>query len=94
MRPLVPRLVEDLYSAAHKPFDLQVERLIALLRVALIAFAIAAFYDDAIRAGQDTSIIISLLGIYTLFGFVVILYPGLVASERVGSFPCILSMSA
>jgi signal transduction histidine kinase len=79
----VPRLVEDLYSAAHKPFDLQVERLITLLRVALTAFAVVAFYFDPIRTGQDTSIIIPLLGIYTLFGFVVIFIP-LIGRARTG----------
>jgi signal transduction histidine kinase len=75
MRPLIPGLVEDLYSAGHKPFDLQVERLITFLRVALTAFAAAAFYDDPIRAGQETSAIIYLLGIYMLFGFAVALIP-------------------
>jgi signal transduction histidine kinase len=71
----MPSLAADLYSAGHKPFDLQIERLISLLRVALTAFATAAFYDDPIRAGQDTTIIIYVLGTYALFGLTVVSIP-------------------
>ncbi len=71
----MPSLPEALYSAGHKPFDFQVERLIALLRVALAAFSVVTFYVDPIRGDQNTLVIVAVLVAYTAFGLLVALIP-------------------
>jgi len=71
----MPRLSEALYSAGHKPFDLQLERLIALLRVALAAFSVVIFYLDPLPGNQNTSAIVAVLIAYTAFGLIVALIP-------------------
>jgi hypothetical protein len=63
------------YLAGHKPFDSQVERLIALLRVALAAFSLVTFYLDPIRGDQNTLLIVAVLVAYTAFGLLVALIP-------------------
>ena len=68
-------LPETLYLAGHKPFDFQLERLIALLRVALAAFSVVTFYMDPIRGDQNTSVIVVVLTAYAAFGLLVALIP-------------------
>jgi signal transduction histidine kinase len=68
-------LPETLYSAGHKPFDFQVERLIALLRVALAAFSIVTFYVDPIRGDQNPTLIVAALIAYAMFGVLVASVP-------------------
>jgi hypothetical protein len=71
----MPWLAEELYSAGHKPFDLHVERLVALLRVALSAFSIVAIYEAPLTADQNRSAIILLVAAYTTFALVVATVP-------------------
>ena len=68
-------LPEALYVAGHKPFEFQLERLIALLRVALTAFSVVTFYLDPIPVGQDRFAIVAVLVVYAAFGVLVALIP-------------------
>ncbi len=68
-------LPEALYLAGHKPFDFQLERLIAFLRIALAAFSVVTFYMDPIRGDQNTLIIVSVLIAYAAFGLLAALIP-------------------
>jgi len=76
----MPQLFEVIHAAGHKPFDLQIERLIAVLRVALTTFCLAAFYM-APRGHpipvQDMAFATPILAAYTTFGIVVALLPTL-----------------
>jgi signal transduction histidine kinase len=64
-------LTEELYSAGHKLFDLQVERLIVLLRVTLAAFSAVAFLVDPEHGTTNASAIVAILVGYTAFGVIV-----------------------
>jgi signal transduction histidine kinase len=66
-------LTEELYSAGHKLFDLQVERLIMLLRVTLAAFSLAAFVVSPGQEDLTTSPVVAILSAYTIFAIVVAL---------------------
>jgi signal transduction histidine kinase len=79
----VPRLAEELYFAGHKPFDFQVERLIALLRIALTTFSVAAFFVDPARGGRNASAILFVLAAYAAFGVFVALIP-IIGRARTG----------
>src|SRR5437879_4730097 len=79
----MPRLAEELYSAGHKPFDFQVERLIALLRIALTVFSVAAFFVDPIRGGPKPLAILAVLAVYAMFGLFVASIP-IIGRARTG----------
>ncbi len=66
-------LTEELYSAGHKLFDHQVERLIVLLRVTLAAFALAAFVLSPGQEDPTTTPVVAILSAYTIFGILVAL---------------------
>src|SRR5207253_5425645 len=66
-------LTEELYFAGHKLFDLQVERLIVLLRVTLAAFALAAFVLSPGQEDPTTTPVVAILSAYTIFGILVAL---------------------
>jgi signal transduction histidine kinase len=65
------RLFHELFDAAHKPFDLRIERLVALLRVALTSFCLIALLTT--RTGP-TSIIELTLAAHTIFGIHIVLW--------------------
>jgi signal transduction histidine kinase len=69
------RLPETLYSAGHKPFDPQIERLIAFLRVVLAAFSLVLVSLDPIGRDQDRLAIIAVLIAYTAFAMIIAFVP-------------------
>ncbi len=71
----MPQLWEELYAAGHKPFDLQIERLVALLRAAITSFCLIAFTTTPGRPIPDTPTIELILVVYTIFGLNVVLLP-------------------
>jgi len=71
----MPQLLDALYVAGHKPFDLQIERLVALLRVTLTLFCLGAFATIPGRQQPDLPIFELILAAYTIFGLVVALLP-------------------
>ena len=71
----MPRLFDALYAAGHKPFDLTIERLVALLRVALAAFCLIEFATIPGLQPRDTLLFELILTAYALFGLSVALLP-------------------
>jgi signal transduction histidine kinase len=69
------QLPETLYSAGHKPFDPQIERLIAFLRVVLAAFSLVLVSLDPIGRDQDRLAIIAVLIAYTAFAMIIAFIP-------------------
>src|SRR3974390_3439950 len=74
LKPLskTPLLFETLYAAGHKPFDLAIERLIALLRFCLALFCLA---DLPAGPEPQRSIFESILVAYTIFSLIVASLP-------------------
>jgi signal transduction histidine kinase len=71
----MPQLLESLFAAGHKPFDLQIERLIVLLRITLTSFCLITFVTAQGQQLQDTSTVTLILAAYTIFGLNVVLLP-------------------
>jgi signal transduction histidine kinase len=69
------QMFDALYAAGHKPFDLAIERLIALLRVALTLFCLIAFATAPWPQLRDRTIFELLLAAYAVFGLSVALLP-------------------
>src|SRR5215467_14350000 len=70
------RFFDALYAAGHKSSDLQIERLIALLRIVLTTYCLAAL----ITFGQPpelTAPFALILALYAFFGLGVVLLPTL-----------------
>src|SRR5262245_23041442 len=63
-----------LYAAGHKSFDLQIERLIALLRIVLTTFCFTVFLSSGLQH-QITERFGLILVTYALFGLGVALLP-------------------
>ncbi len=63
----MPHLFDELYAAGNKPFDLQIERLIALLRVALTSFCLI-FFITAPSGQPQYATVELILTAYTIFG--------------------------
>lgn len=70
----MPQLLDSLYAAGHKPFDLQIERLVALLRVVMTAFCMTAFAAVTANVPNPPKFDLILWG-YILFGVAVALLP-------------------
>ena len=66
---------DALYAAGHKSFDLQIERLIAFLRIALTTFCFAVFITSSRLQPQLTAPFVLILATYALFGVGVALLP-------------------
>src|SRR5262249_31530084 len=69
------RFFNLLYAAGHKSFDLQIERLIALLRVVLATYCIAALITSFGPQSELTTPFALILATYALFGLGVVLLP-------------------
>ena len=69
------RLFNALYASGHKSFDLQIERLIAFLRVALTVFCFAVFITSPGLRPQLAGPFALILATYALFGVGVALLP-------------------
>ena len=69
------QVFDTLYAAGHKPFDLALERLIALLRVSLALFCLIDFALALGPQHYDRSIFELVLVAYTVFGLVVAWLP-------------------
>ena len=69
------RFFNALYAAGHKSFDLQIERLIVLLRIALTAFCFIVFNTSSALEPQYTAPFELILATYALFGVSVALLP-------------------
>jgi signal transduction histidine kinase len=69
------QLFDELYAAGHKPFDLSIERLVALLRVALTLFCLSAFVTTPEWQPQLTPVFELVLVAYTFFGLSTALLP-------------------
>jgi signal transduction histidine kinase len=82
-RHQIVTLAEELYSAGHRPFDLHVERLIALLRVALTVFSAAGIYEASILLNQNKSATILLFAAYGVFALGVVAI-SLISQARTG----------
>src|SRR5437660_144459 len=76
-------LTEELYSAGHKLFDLQVERLIVLLRATLAAFSLVAFVVAPGNEDLSKTPVVAILSGYTVFGILVAL-TSLIARAHTG----------
>jgi len=74
---------DALYAAGHKSFDLQIERLIAVLRIVLTTFCFAVFITSSTLQPQLTAPFVLILAAYALFGLGVALLPT-VSSYRTG----------
>src|SRR3974377_1405997 len=70
-----PQLFEALYAAGHKPFDLAIERLIALLRFCLALFCLADLPAGPEPQLYDRSVFESVLVAYTIFSLIVASLP-------------------
>src|ERR1039457_1004539 len=68
----MPQLFDSLYEAAHKHFDLPIERLVALLRVALTSFCLIALATAPERQLLHPQIFELILAAYILFGLAVV----------------------
>ena len=68
-------LFKALYAAGHKSFDLPIERLIALLRVALTSFCLTALITASGPQSKYTAPFELILAVYALFGLSVTLLP-------------------
>ena len=66
---------DALYAAGHKSFDLQIERLIAVLRIVLTTFCLAVFITSSTLQPQLTATFVLILATYALFGLGVALLP-------------------
>ena len=71
----MPALINKLYKAGHKPFDLPLERLVASLRVALTAFCLLEFVTVSGLQFQHIAIFEMVLAPYIAFGLGVLLLP-------------------
>ena len=71
----MPQLFETFSVIGHRRLDLQIERLIALLRVALTSFCLMAFITQPGLPLQDPPTVKLLLAAYTIFGLNVVLLP-------------------
>ena len=69
------RFFNELYAAGHKSFDLQIERLIAFLRVALTIFCLTVFMTSSGLQPQLAAPFAWILATYALFGVGVALLP-------------------
>ena len=69
------RFLNALYAAGHKSFDLAIERLIAVLRIALTAFCFIVFNTSSALQPQNTAPFELILATYALFGAGVALLP-------------------
>ena len=69
------QLFEALFVSHHKRLDLQLERLIALLRIALTSFGLIVFATHSGQPLQDPSIVTLILAAYSIFGLNVVLLP-------------------
>jgi signal transduction histidine kinase len=70
------KFFDALYAAGHKSFDLKIERLIALLRIALTAFCFVSFNASLkLPQSQYAAPFESILATYALFGVFVALLP-------------------
>jgi signal transduction histidine kinase len=69
------RFFNALYAAGHKSFDLQIERLIALLRIVLTTFCFAVFITSSGLQPELTERFGLILATYALFGLGVALLP-------------------
>src|SRR3974390_116030 len=70
-----PLLFETLYAAGHKPFDLAIERLVALLRFCLALFCLADLPAGPEPQLYDRSVFQSILVAYTIFSLIVASLP-------------------
>jgi signal transduction histidine kinase len=68
-------LFKALYAAGHKSFDLPIERLIALLRVALTFFCLTALITASGPQSEYTAPFELILAVYAVFGLGVTLLP-------------------
>ena len=66
---------DALYAAGHKSFDLQIERLIAVLRIVLTTFCLAVFITSSTLQPHLTAPFVLILAAYALFGLGVALLP-------------------
>jgi signal transduction histidine kinase len=69
------RFFNALYAAGHKSFDLQIERLIALLRIVLTTFCFTVFITSSGLQPELTERFGLILATYALFGLGVALLP-------------------
>jgi signal transduction histidine kinase len=69
------QMFDALYAAGHKPFDLALERLIALLRASLALFCLIDFTLTLGPQRYDRSVFELVLVAYTVFGLVVAWLP-------------------
>ena len=69
------RFFNALYAAGHKSFDLQIERLIAFLRIALTGFCFTVFITSSGLQPQFTAPFGWIFATYALFGVGVALLP-------------------
>ena len=60
----MPQLWKALHEAGHRPFDLQIERLIAAARVALSGFTLLTMYLDPAEFPDNVSEISITLSVY------------------------------
>ena len=68
-------LFKSLYAAGHRSFDLPIERLMALLRVALTLFCLTALITASEPQSKYTAQFELILAVYALFGLGVALLP-------------------
>jgi signal transduction histidine kinase len=74
---------DALYAAGHKSFDLQIERLIALLRIVLTTYCLAALITSFGLPSEITAPFVVILATYALFGLGVVLLP-IIGKYRTG----------
>ena len=73
--PKMPQIFDELYAAGHKPFDLAIERLVALLRVVLALLCLIDFTTQSGPRPYDRSTFELILVVYTVFGLIVAWLP-------------------
>src|SRR5438874_7448674 len=73
--PKMNRFADTLYAAGHKSFDLPIERLVALLRIALTCFCFVVISNLSGPQLQDRDPLEVILITYALFGVGVALLP-------------------
>lgn len=71
------QLSKALYEAGHKSFDLSIERLVVLLRIALTLFCLAVIVTASDPSLHDPEPLIIILSIYATFGLCVAILPTL-----------------
>jgi signal transduction histidine kinase len=79
----MPQMLDALYAAGHKPFDLAIERLIALLRVSLTLFCLVDVVTAPGPQLHDQTIFELILVAYTVFGLIVAWLP-IIGRHRTG----------